>query len=103
MKVFWIVLCAAGLSGVMCSCTNPEKTAVKADSSSTTVPVARVTRQTLERELTLAAEFRSYQEVNLHAKVAGFLRQINVDVGDRVGAGDLIAILEVPEMADEEA
>jgi multidrug efflux pump subunit AcrA (membrane-fusion protein) len=41
--------------------------------------------------------------VSLHAKIAGFLRQINVDVGDRVGAGDLIATLEVPEMADEQA
>jgi len=67
------------------------------------VPVVRVTRQTLERDLTIAAEFRAYQEVNLHAKVAGFLRQICVDVGDHVAAGDLIATLEVPQMVDQEA
>jgi len=67
------------------------------------VPVVRVTRQTLERDLTIAAEFRAYQEVNLHAKVAVFLRQICVDVGDHVAAGDLIATLEVPQMVDEEA
>jgi RND family efflux transporter MFP subunit len=99
MRAFGVVLCV----GALCSCTNPVKTAVQADSSTATVAVARVTRQTLSRDLTLAAEFRSYQEVDLHAKVAGFLKQINVDVGDRVQAGDLIAILEVPEMVDEDA
>src|SRR5258708_28837292 len=103
MKVFCVVLCAGVLSGALSSCTNPAKTSVQANSTTVTVPVARVTRQTLERELTLAAEFRSYQEVNLHAKVAGFLQKITVDVGDHVRAGDLIAVLEVPEMADEEA
>jgi RND family efflux transporter MFP subunit len=103
MKEFCVVLCAGALSIAMCSCASPSKTEVQADSSTTTVPVVRVTRQTLERDLTLAAEFRPYQEVNLHAKVAGFLQQISVDVGDHVRAGDLIAILEVPEMADEEA
>src|SRR6185436_10573077 len=51
----------------------------------------------------LAAEFRPYQEVDLHSKVAGYLKQISVDVGDRVRAGQVIAVLEIPEMADEEA
>ena len=35
------------------------------------------------------------------AKVAGYIKKINVDVGDRVKQGDLLATLEVPEMADD--
>ena len=35
------------------------------------------------------------------AKVAGYVKEINVDVGDRVGQGQLLAILEIPEMADD--
>jgi len=35
------------------------------------------------------------------AKVAGYVKRIYVDVGDRVKAGQLLATLEVPEMADE--
>jgi RND family efflux transporter MFP subunit len=63
-----------------------------------TVAVARIERSDLTRELTVQAEFRPMQEVDLHAKVAGFLEKILVDVGDRVEAGQLIAELEIPEL-----
>jgi RND family efflux transporter MFP subunit len=65
------------------------------------VGVASAVRMDLSRKLTLAAEFHPYQEVDLHAKVAGYLQSINVDIGDRVKKGQLLATLEVPELADE--
>jgi RND family efflux transporter MFP subunit len=66
-----------------------------------TVAVAKVERKSLSQDLTLAAEFRPFQEIDLHAKVAGYLRQINVDVGDRVRQGQTIATLEIPEFKSE--
>jgi len=39
--------------------------------------------------------------IDVHAKVAGYLKRINVDVGDRVQAGQILATLEVPEMKDD--
>src|SRR5690349_20958990 len=66
-----------------------------------TVAVARAERADVSRALTLAAEFRPFQEVDIHAKVAGYVKSIFVDVGDRVRAGQEIAILEVPELRDE--
>jgi RND family efflux transporter MFP subunit len=66
-----------------------------------TVATATVDRRDLFKEVTIQAEFRPYQEVELHAKVAGYLRRIPVDFGDRVKAGDPIAVLEVPELGDE--
>ena len=65
------------------------------------VPVARVTRQDLYNEVTFPAEFRPYVEVELHAKVSGYVREMKVDFGDRVKAGQLLATLEVPELRDE--
>jgi RND family efflux transporter MFP subunit len=65
------------------------------------VSVDRVTRQDLGRTLQLAAEFRPYQEIDLHAKIAGYLKAIHVDVGDHVERGQLIAELEAPEMEQE--
>jgi RND family efflux transporter MFP subunit len=65
------------------------------------VAVGRVTRQDLYNEVTITAEFRPYVEVELHAKVSGFLRELKVDFGDRVKAGQLLATLEVPELQDE--
>ncbi len=58
-------------------------------------------RKDLARSTELAAEFRPYQEVDVHAKVAGYLKNITVDVGDRVTRGRVIAVLEVPEFAHE--
>jgi RND family efflux transporter MFP subunit len=65
------------------------------------VAVAKVTREDLKQEIVCDAELRPYQEVDLHAKVAGYLQKINVDIGDRVEAGQLIAVIEVPELADD--
>jgi len=62
------------------------------------VPVVRVGRTPLSNHLEVAGEFLPYQEVEIHAKVAGYIRKIYVDIGDRVHAGQLLAELEVPEM-----
>src|SRR5579859_4736448 len=51
------------------------------------VAVALAVRQPLENTLTLSGAFRPYQQVDVHAKVAGFIRKIYVDVGDQVTAG----------------
>lgn len=65
------------------------------------VAAARVEREDLFNEVTIPAEFRPYVEVELHAKVSGYVQQMNVDFGDRVKAGQLLAKLEVPELKDE--
>ncbi len=86
----------------LCACTEPSKVESKADKPDLlVVAVAKVTRETLARELTISAEFRPFEETELHAKIAGFLKEITVDVGDFVKAGQLIARLEVPELQEE--
>ena len=65
------------------------------------VPVARVVRRDLSLEVNLQAEFRPECEVELHSKISGFLQKMNVDIGDRVKAGQVLATLEVPELQDE--
>jgi RND family efflux transporter MFP subunit len=66
-----------------------------------TVAVAKVGREDLFTELTRDAEFRPYVEVELHAKVSGYVDQMNVDFGDKVKAGELLATIEVPELLDQ--
>ena len=66
-----------------------------------TVAVAKVDREDLNREVTIPAEFRPYEEVELHAKVSGYVSEMKVDFGDRVKAGQLMATLEVPELLDD--
>jgi RND family efflux transporter MFP subunit len=66
-----------------------------------TVPVASVVRKDLYNEVSIPAEFRPYVEVELHAKVSGYVKEMNVDFGDQVKSNQLLATLEVPELGDE--
>src|SRR5579871_5973620 len=62
------------------------------------VAVAIVKREPVTNTYSIAGEFLPYQEVELHAKVAGYIRKISVDIGDRVKTGQVLAVLEVPEL-----
>src|SRR5258708_15107357 len=72
---------------------------VVADADIPPAAVARVERHNLGSTLAIAGEFKAFQDVDVHAKVAGYIRKIYVDVGDRVKEGQTIAVLEVPELA----
>jgi RND family efflux transporter MFP subunit len=65
----------------------------------TPAAVALVARKPLVQSVTLSGEFVPFQQVDVHAKVAGYIRKIYVDVGDRVKTGQTLAILEVPELS----
>jgi RND family efflux transporter MFP subunit len=62
------------------------------------VAVALAKESPISETITLSGEFRPFQEVDVHAKVAGYIRKIYVDVGDHVKTGQTLAILEVPEL-----
>jgi RND family efflux transporter MFP subunit len=88
-------VCVLGASG----CTHPQAAAQTNDPPS--VAVVKAVTGDLAQTVSIAAEFRPFQEIEVHAKVAGYLKSISVDVGDRVRAGQLLAVLEVPELQDE--
>jgi membrane fusion protein, multidrug efflux system len=56
-----------------------------------------------ERRLTLPATIQGYEETPVFAKIAGYLKEIRVDKGDRVKKGQVIAILESPELDQQVA
>ncbi|GGH04432.1 efflux RND transporter periplasmic adaptor subunit [Silvibacterium dinghuense] len=60
--------------------------------------VARVQRGDISHMLSLAGQFQPYQVVDVHPKVSGFMKKINVDIGDKVRKGEVLAVLEVPEL-----
>jgi RND family efflux transporter MFP subunit len=63
--------------------------------------VVTVTRGNLASWLSVAGQFQPYQQVDLHAKVSGYIRWIKVDIGDRVREGEVLALLEVPELQNQ--
>lgn len=60
--------------------------------------VAVVERAPAESVITVPGVFQAYQDILVHAKVSGYVKKILVDIGDRVHTGDVLAVLEVPEL-----
>jgi RND family efflux transporter MFP subunit len=104
VRLFSALAVASLIVGVLLLTSKPGRattgnTSTLADTPS--VAVVKVTREDLAREMKIPAEFRPYTEVELHAKVSGYLQEINVDFGDQVKAGQLLAKIEIPELQDE--
>jgi RND family efflux transporter MFP subunit len=95
-----IMIAMIALAALTSSCARS-----RAESQTVTEPpivaVVKATRADLSSDLNLTAEFEPFQEIDVMAKVSGYIRQIRVDIGDRVGEGQLLATLEIPEMQDD--
>ena len=89
----------ATAAGSLTSC----KSSAPPPISIATVPVAIVGPATLENNIVLTAEFRPYQEVDVMAKIPGYVKSIGVDIGDHVRKDAILATLEVPEVQDDVA
>lgn len=105
LMVLAVVCLSVGLAVFTSSCSRDQKAEAREQKASDApaVAVAKATVEEMSRQVVLTAEFKPFQEVDLMAKVAGYVKNINVDVGDRVQQGQLLAVLEIPEMADDMA
>ena len=63
-----------------------------------TVAVTKVARKTLQRTVTLSSELVPFQEIDVYAKESGYVKKLYVDYGSRVKEGQLMGILEIPEL-----
>jgi RND family efflux transporter MFP subunit len=68
------------------------------DAAIPTVGVAPVTVKLLERRLTVSSELVPFQEIDVYAKQSGYVTDLRVDYGTRVKKGDVMAVLEIPEL-----
>jgi RND family efflux transporter MFP subunit len=65
------------------------------------VPVGHAVRMDMHNDVTLTAELEPYYEVDVMAKEAGYIRHMLVDIGDHVKTGQLLCVLEIPELQDD--
>ena len=76
----------------------PAGTAVTAAAGPMTIDVVRVVEQPLDVQLSLPGELTPYQSVSINPRVTAFVKTVHVDRGSLVRAGDVIAVLEAPEL-----
>jgi RND family efflux transporter MFP subunit len=68
-----------------------------ANAAGVVVRTTRVIQSPAVRSVELLGEAKPFATVTLYAKVAGYLKTMTVDVGDRVASGATIATIESPE------
>ncbi len=92
-------LAVGSLSVLTISC-GPERAASDTPAQSQAIPVGvtRVERHALQRKLTVSSELVPFQEIDVYAKESGFVNQLLVDYGTHVKKGQLMAVLEIPEL-----
>jgi RND family efflux transporter MFP subunit len=93
-----VLLLTIGLSS---SCTRRDVSAKTNDSASSEVQevgTAAVTLRPVAQRLTLSSELVPFQEIEVYAKEAGYVKELSVDYGSHVRKGQVMAVLEVPEL-----
>src|SRR5712672_2512652 len=65
------------------------------------VEVVRPRRATVAQHLQTNATLEAFEEADLFAKVSGYLSDVRFDIGDHVKAGQVLAVIDVPEMKQE--
>jgi len=82
----------------LAACSGSGERPVQASGPTITVGVTKVAKKSLGRQITLSSELVPFQEIDVYAKESGYVKKLLVDYGSRVKAGQVMAILEIPEL-----
>ena len=86
------------LSVILSSCSSDADKHVQASGPALTVGVTKVAKKSLGRQITVSSELVPFQEIDVYAKESGYVKKLMVDYGSHVKAGEVMAILEIPEL-----
>jgi RND family efflux transporter MFP subunit len=92
-----VPICAA-IVLISCSRNEAAPAATETQSASPTVAATKVIRKPMTRDLTVSSELVPFQEIDVFAKESGYVKQLLVDYGSHVAKGQLMAVLEIPEL-----
>ena len=101
MKKSLFMLSLVGLAGLLlpgCSSESKKQTPDTAEVSSVAYETVPVVAEQRSKQLQLPGEFLPHYDVALYAKVNGFIKTLRADVGDKVRRGQVLAVMEAPEL-----
>jgi RND family efflux transporter MFP subunit len=106
-KTCTIALLPAAFTLLLAGCSGSRNVQAKnpgdsdGSSQAVTVGVVKIGRKPMGRTLTLSSELVPFQEIDVFAKESGFVKELKVDYGSRVQAGQVLATLEIPELQSQ--
>src|SRR5580692_7845267 len=101
-SVYLALLISSGLLVAMLpGCGSAHQTEAEDAAHAPTAPVVKVARRDLSNTLEIASEFQPLQEIEVYAKVSGYIKKLSIDWGTHVKRGQLLAELEIPELQQQ--
>ena len=101
-SVYLALLISSGLLvAILPGCESAHQTEAEDAAHAPTAPVVKVARRDLSNTLEIASEFQPLQEIEVYAKVSGYIQKLYVDWGTHVKQGQLLAVLEIPELQQQ--
>jgi len=88
-------------SAALAGCGEGHKAAADDAANAPAAPVVKVARGSIADSLEIASEFQPFQEVDVYAKVSGYIQKLYVDYGTHVKQGQILAVLEIPELQQQ--
>src|ERR1700721_2398109 len=96
-----LLISSAVLALLLLGCGNARRAESQDAEHAPTAPVVKVARRDLSNTLEIASEFQPLQEIEVYAKVSGYIKKLYVDWGTHVKQGQLLAELEIPELQQQ--
>jgi RND family efflux transporter MFP subunit len=98
---FLVLLSVCLAVGLFAGCGSNGKESANAANAAPRAAVVQVTRQNIADHLEIASEFLPFQEIDVYAKVSGYIQKSYIDWGTHVKQGQLLAVLEIPELEQQ--
>lgn len=101
MKKITLLSSAAASLLLLYGCGEEKKEAPAPEK--TVVETFDLKKEKLSSEIRLPAELQGFRQVDIYAKVASYVKELKVDIGSQVKAGQLLIVLEAPEISSQVA
>jgi RND family efflux transporter MFP subunit len=88
------------LAAILPSCSQKKETSSKPTGSeqADSVKVFALKKDSVSKALKLPAELHAWERTEIYAKVEGYVKELKVDIGDKVRKNDVLLILDAPEV-----
>jgi HlyD family secretion protein len=97
----WLFVAIAALLVAGCQRTDVSPGASQQPAGTPKVAVVKPDQRKIKHSVDQPGYVRADQESPMAAKIAGYVSKVNVDIGDRVTEGQVLAEISVPELDEE--
>ena len=98
-----IIAVVLAVGSVVSGCSHPAKNSDRKILKVDSVAVFTLKKSAVNKKLTFPAELTPLERAEIYAKVNGYVKEFKVDIGDRVKKGQIMAILDAPEIGSNYA